>query len=59
MNWKSCEASTASCLNVIPGETTTLFLSEIARELSLNRDKLQRYADRYTSYKEAGIYANT
>jgi len=46
-------------VTLIPGETTTLFLSEIARELSLNRDKLQRYADRYTSYKEAGIYANT
>ena len=46
-------------VTLIPGETTTLFLQEIARELALDRDKLQRYTDRYASYKEAGIYANT
>ena len=46
-------------VTLIPGETTTLFLEETARELLLDKDKLQRYTDRYVSYKEAGIYANT
>jgi len=46
-------------VTLIPGETTTLFLQETASDLLLDRDKLQRYTDRYASYKEAGIYANT
>jgi len=46
-------------VTLIPGETTTIFLEETARQLKLNRDKLQHYFDRYSSYKEAGIYANT
>ena len=46
-------------VTLIPGETTTLFLQEVATELLLDGDKLQHYTDRYASYKEAGIYANT
>ena len=46
-------------VTLIPGETTTLFLQEVATELLLDGDKLQYYIDRYASYKEAGIYANT
>ena len=46
-------------VTLIPGETTTLFLQKTASDLLLDGDKLQHYADRYASYKEAGIYANT
>jgi UPF0755 protein len=46
-------------VTLIPGETTTLFLQEVGEKLSLNREKLQSYYDRYSNYKEAGIYANT
>ena len=46
-------------VTLIPGETTTLFLQEMATELLLDKNKLERYTDRYASYKEAGIYANT
>ena len=46
-------------VTLIPGETTTIFLRETARQLKLNRAKLQRYLDRYSSFREAGIYANT
>ena len=46
-------------VTLIPGETTTLFLQEVGKKLSLDREKLQSYYDRYSSYKEAGIYANT
>jgi len=44
---------------LIPGETTTIFLQQIAEELDLNSSKLHKYVDRYATYKEAGIYANT
>ncbi len=44
---------------LIPGETTPIFLRTISSELRLDEKKLQQYADRYASYKEAGIYANT
>ncbi len=46
-------------VTLIPGETTILFLGEMATELLLDKNKLERYTDRYASYKEAGIYANT
>jgi len=46
-------------VTLIPGETTILFLKKIASELSLNAEKLKNYYDRYSSFKEAGIYANT
>ena len=48
-----------SKVTLIPGETTTLFLKELGKELSLNTEKLKIYYDRYSRYKEAGIYANT
>ena len=46
-------------ITLVPGETTIIFFQEIARELNLNNSKLHKYMDRYSSYKEAGIYANT
>jgi UPF0755 protein len=46
-------------VTLIPGETTTIFLQQIAKELDLDAGKLQRYYDRYSEFKEAGIYANT
>jgi UPF0755 protein len=46
-------------VTLIPGETTTLFLRNTASELKLDANKLRHYYDRYSSYKEAGIYANT
>ena len=46
-------------VTLIPGETTILFLEKTASELSLNAGKLKKYFDRYSSFKEAGIYANT
>jgi len=46
-------------VTLIPGETTTIFLEQIAKELNLNSFKLHKYVDRYATYKEAGIYANT
>ncbi|HHH37347.1 MAG TPA: endolytic transglycosylase MltG [Epsilonproteobacteria bacterium] len=46
-------------VTLIPGETTVLFLRELGTKLSLDTAKLQAYYDRYSSYKEAGIYANT
>jgi UPF0755 protein len=46
-------------VTLIPGETSLLFLKKTASELSLDAVKLQKYYDRYSSFKEAGIYANT
>ncbi|SFV49919.1 FIG004453: protein YceG like [hydrothermal vent metagenome] len=46
-------------ITLIPGETTTIFLQEVAKELNLDSDKLHKYMDRYAAYKEAGVYANT
>ena len=46
-------------ITLIPGETTTLFLEELASQLYLNVDKLKKYMGMYASYKEAAIYADT
>ena len=46
-------------ITLIPGETSTLFLESIAEELRLDPGKLQRYYARFSSYREAGIYADT
>ena len=46
-------------VTLIPGETTLIFLRDTGAELSLDPAKLRKYYDRYSSYKEAGIYANT
>lgn len=46
-------------VTLIPGETSTVFLQDIAIELKLNPVKLQRYLDELSYYREAGIYADT
>lgn len=46
-------------VTLIPGETKTLFLEELASQLYLNVEKLKKYMDMYASYKEAAIYADT
>ena len=46
-------------VTLVPGETAVLFLGELAAELSLDKDKLQRYYGRYSDFKEAGIFADT
>ena len=46
-------------VTLIPGETTTIFLQNVANELKLLDVKLEHYYDLYSQYKEAGIYADT
>ncbi len=46
-------------ITLIPGETTVLFLSSLAKDLNLNEDKLNRYYKALSPYPEAGIYADT
>jgi len=46
-------------VTLVPGETSVLFLRSIADGLSLDSRTLQHYYERYSHYKEAGIYANT
>jgi UPF0755 protein len=46
-------------ITLIPGETSTVFLQDIASELKLDPAKLQRYLDKLSNYREAGIYAET
>jgi len=54
----TCKAQMVE-VTLIPGETTVLFLREIGSELLLDTEKLENYYKRYSSYREAGIYANT
>ena len=46
-------------VTLIPGETKELFLEAIAKQLDLNQTKLLEYYHQYSSYPEAGIYADT
>lgn len=46
-------------ITLIPGETTVLFLSSVAKDLNLNEEKLNNYYKTLSAYPEAGIYADT
>jgi len=46
-------------VTLIPGETKEIFLEAVAKQLDLNKTKLLDYYKEYSSYPEAGIYADT
>jgi len=46
-------------ITLIPGETKTLFLEDIAKKLSLPKQDLEKYYTHFSKYPEAGIYADT
>ena len=46
-------------ITLIPGETMEIFLTHLASQLDLNRDKLERYYKAFSNYPEAGIYPDT
>ncbi|MEA3523204.1 MAG: endolytic transglycosylase MltG [Campylobacterota bacterium] len=46
-------------VTLIPGETTYFFLNALAKQLNLNRTKLQKYYDQYTPIQEGAFVAET
>jgi len=46
-------------VTLIPGETTYFFLNELSSQLNLNRQKLQKYFDKYAPIREGAIIAET
>jgi len=46
-------------VTLIPGETSELFFEDLAKDLKLNKIKLKKYYHEFSSYPEAGIYADT
>ncbi len=46
-------------VTLIPGETNSLFLESLAEKLGLNLDKLQKYYDEISPYKDGVIVAET
>ena len=46
-------------VKLIPGETKVIFLEALAQQLSLDVNKLHKYYTQFSSYEEAGIYADT
>ncbi len=46
-------------VTLIPGETSELFFEALADQLKLDKTKLQKYYNEFSSYPEAGIYADT
>ncbi|NOQ31922.1 MAG: endolytic transglycosylase MltG [Helicobacteraceae bacterium] len=46
-------------ITLVPGETTTIFLNELASKYSLNRKLLQKYYIKYTPILEGAIVPNT
>jgi len=46
-------------LTLIPGETSEIFFESLAKELKLDKAKLKKYYNEFSSYPEAGIYADT
>jgi UPF0755 protein len=46
-------------VTLIPGETSELFFNELSQKLQLDKTKLQKYYQEFSSYPEAGIYADT
>lgn len=48
-----------SKVTLIPGETLEIFFESLAKELKLDKKKLAKYYHQFSSYPEAGIYADT
>jgi len=46
-------------VTLIPGETSELFFEMLAKEIKLDKIKLKKYYNKFSSYPEAGIYADT
>jgi len=46
-------------VTLIPGETSVLFFESLAKELNLDKEKLQKYYHEFSPYPEAGVYADT
>ena len=46
-------------VTLIPGETLDIFFEELAKKLKLDKNKLMQYYKEYSTYPEAGIYADT
>lgn len=46
-------------ITLIPGETTYIFLNQLANNLNLDRDKLQEEYNLYTKYQEGVFVPNT
>jgi UPF0755 protein len=46
-------------ITLIPGETTYVFLNQLAENLHLNREKLQKAFDKYAPLKEGVLVPNT
>jgi UPF0755 protein len=46
-------------VTLIPGETTYIFIKEVAKNLKLDEAKLFKEYEKQASYKEAGIYPDT
>lgn len=46
-------------ITLIPGETTYIFLNQLAEDLNLDRKILQRYYDLYFSMEEGALVPNT
>jgi len=46
-------------ITLIPGETRTLFLANMAKKYHLNPKKLEQSYSKFSSYKEAGIIPDT
>ncbi len=46
-------------ITLIPGETKILFLASVAKQLDLNKSKLNQYYDKFAQFSEAGIYPDT
>ncbi len=46
-------------ITLIPGETKTIFLASVAKQLDLNKTKLNQYYNKFSPFSEAGIYPDT
>jgi len=46
-------------VTLIPGETSELFFDALSQKLQLDKTKLQKYYHEFSTYPEAGIYADT
>ncbi len=46
-------------VTLIPGETSELFFELLSKDMKLDKVKLKKYYNEFSSYPEAGIYADT
>jgi len=46
-------------VTLIPGETKEIFFKNLAKDLGLNKELLNKYYTHFSHYPEAGIYADT